>query len=240
MLNTGLSRNPLSLLALAALCLSGSSTAEAQVSDSSKSPVVIDHKRAAEMIVDQVKPEYPPLAKLNYIQGPVRVELKVSSKGRVARAHILSGHPLLAAAALEAIHQWVYRPLMTSSGAESFLTTVEVNFSLQARKIRDLPARPVRDFNRQVKPPAVVARPSEASSDSLMRLRLLLDDEGHVIDIDPLSGPPDDLNVAQRLLDHWAFRPAHWGTIAIPWYIEVEVPMADPPVHQSAADSARP
>ncbi len=240
MASSRLARNRLHLLTWAVLCFTLAPKAEAQVSGSSQPPVILTHKRATRLLVDQARPEYPPLAKLNYIQGRVRVELSVSREGKVARAHVLSGHPLLAAAVLKAVRRWLYRPLVVSSGAIPFLTTIDIDFSLQARKLRDFPARPLRDFSRQVRPPAVVACPKQAPRMTAMHLKLLLDDEGHIIDLEPLSDSTIDLDRVERILGRWSFQPAHWGNLAIPWYIEVEIPAVEPALHQAANDSNNP
>ncbi len=65
--------------------------------------LVLNSREASRLIVDQVRPEYPPLAKVNYIQGPVRIQLLVARGGRVAEAHVIRGHPFLAAEALKAV-----------------------------------------------------------------------------------------------------------------------------------------
>ena len=46
--------------------------------------LVLNSREASRLIVDQVRPEYPPLAKVNSIQGPVRIQLLVAGGGRVA------------------------------------------------------------------------------------------------------------------------------------------------------------
>ena len=43
-----------------------------------------------------VKPEYSALAKRLNLNGAVRVEVQVAPDGRVKRAHVLGGHPVLA------------------------------------------------------------------------------------------------------------------------------------------------
>lgn len=43
-----------------------------------------------------IKPEYSPLAKQLNLSGVVKVEVVVSAEGKVKRAHVLGGHPVLA------------------------------------------------------------------------------------------------------------------------------------------------
>jgi TonB family protein len=240
MANSRLARNRLHLLTFVLVCFAVSPAAQAQMPDPPTLPLILNRKRATRLLIQQARPEYPPLAKLNYIQGRVRVELNVSREGKVARAHILFGHPLLAAAALRAVRQWIYRPLVASSGTIPFLTTTDIDFSLQTRNLREFPAQPVRDFNRQVKPPVVIARPKLTPQTTAMHFKLLLDDEGHVIDLEPLPESTVDLSRVKRMLGGWAFRPAHWGNLAIPWYIDVDIPMVESALHQVANDPTDP
>jgi TonB family protein len=56
----------------------------------------------------RVEPRYPDLARQLHLEGKVKVQLTVSSDGRVKDARVLGGSPLLANAALDAIRQWKY------------------------------------------------------------------------------------------------------------------------------------
>ena len=78
---------------------------------------VLGAKEASRLLLNQVPPEYPALAKVNYIQGRVRVQLVISPGGTVARAHVLSGNPLLAAAVLNSVREWRYRPFVAMGGS---------------------------------------------------------------------------------------------------------------------------
>jgi TonB family protein len=58
----------------------------------------------------KVQPEYPALAKKMQIAGTVKIEVVVSANGTVKGARIVGGHPVLAAAALEAAKKWRFEP----------------------------------------------------------------------------------------------------------------------------------
>jgi protein TonB len=51
--------------------------------------------------------------------------------GRVADARVLSGHPLLDDAALDAVRQWRYRPTLLNGQPISVIMTVTVRFALR-------------------------------------------------------------------------------------------------------------
>ena len=187
-------------------------------------------KQASRLLLSQVPPEYPVLAKVNYLQGRVEVRLVVSPDGAVASAHVLSGNPLLAAAVLNSVRMWRYRPYVTKGGPTSFATKVEVNFTLRTSRMDLVPTQAESDFRRQVKPPEVLTRPEETSAaDPSVRLRLLVSAEGKVIDSQVLKGIPSLFERARKIIRQWSFRPARWGALTVPWYLDVDVPVDNAP-----------
>lgn len=78
-----------------------------------------------------VAPGYPELARQAHVQGSVVIECVIDASGRVVEAHVVSGHPLLAPAALDAVGQWVYTPTLLNGVPVSVLLTVTVVFSLR-------------------------------------------------------------------------------------------------------------
>jgi TonB family protein len=81
-------------------------------------------------LIQQVPPVYPPMARQARIQGLVIVETTIDPAGNVSSARVVSGHPLLAAAAVEAVLQWKYRPMLMNGAPITVVTTANVTFSL--------------------------------------------------------------------------------------------------------------
>ena len=81
-------------------------------------------------LIRQVKPPYPPLAKQARIQGAVVLEAVISKQGGVENLRVISGHPLLIQAALDAVKQWKYKPTLLNGEPVEVVTTVTVNFNL--------------------------------------------------------------------------------------------------------------
>lgn len=216
------------LNALALMWLAAAAPVEAQKASNRFSPQhTLDRKAASGLVLSQALPEYPPVAKLNYIQGKVQVEVHVSRDGSVAEAHVLRGHPLLAASALRAIRRWLYRPFLGRSGPSEFMTIVEMNFTLHTKKPEQLPVKAEQDLDRQVHPPQVIARPAGNTPTASVRMRVLVSDEGQAMDVKPLGGVSWRTEMARRDVEQWTFRPAYWGTLAVPWYLDVDVPVSD-------------
>jgi len=81
-------------------------------------------------LTSQPKPEYPPLAKVARIQGTVRMEIVVNKDGGVQDIKVITGHPLLVKAAVEAVSRWRYQPTLLQGQPVEVLTEVEQRFSL--------------------------------------------------------------------------------------------------------------
>lgn len=82
-------------------------------------------------LVQQTAAEYPPLAKQARISGTVRMAAIIGKDGAVQEVRLVSGHPLLAQAAMDAVKQWVYKPTLLNGKAVEIATQIEVNFALE-------------------------------------------------------------------------------------------------------------
>jgi protein TonB len=82
------------------------------------------------LLVKKVNPNYPPLARQARIQGVVLLQAQISKDGRIENLQLISGHPMLAPAAIEAVKQWVYRPYLLNGEPCEVDTQIQVNFTL--------------------------------------------------------------------------------------------------------------
>jgi periplasmic protein TonB len=80
--------------------------------------------------IKMVNPNYPQLAKQARIQGQVVLQAEISKDGTIQNLQLISGHPMLAPAAIEAVKQWRYKPYLLNGEPVAVETTVVVNFSL--------------------------------------------------------------------------------------------------------------
>jgi TonB family protein len=211
--------------ALLAVWAAAALPARAQSKATQVAPVSLDAQVAERLLKEKDAPVYPPLAKINYIQGSVRVRVVVSPKGRVTEAHVLQGHPFLAASALQAVQGWIYRPYRIGRKAIEFSTVVEFRFNLRAKPLSPFPPTAEKDLRDRVTPPTVVQPLADSGSKNYVRMRVLVDSHGHALDAEILSGNSAEIREAQEEITHWKFRPAHWGALAVPWYLVVKVPV---------------
>jgi protein TonB len=82
-------------------------------------------------LIYQVRPVYPKLAREARIEGVVRLEIEISKRGAVDRVKLISGHPFLVKAAIDAVRQWRYEPCRDFGMPVSCKTEVAIPFSLR-------------------------------------------------------------------------------------------------------------
>ncbi len=84
----------------------------------------------AAAIITRVQPIYPEEARRERISGSVRLRIIVGKDGRVVQTEVVSGHPLLQQAAIEAVRQWRYKTTMLNEQSVEVDSTVDMIFSL--------------------------------------------------------------------------------------------------------------
>jgi protein TonB len=82
------------------------------------------------LLIKKVQPPYPPLARQARIQGNVVLQALISKDGSIENLRLISGHPMLAPAALEAVKQWRYKPYFLNGEPVEVETQITVIFSL--------------------------------------------------------------------------------------------------------------
>src|SRR5579862_1871934 len=82
-------------------------------------------------LLKQTLPVYPALGKTARIQGVVVLEATITESGAVENVTVISGHPLLVEAALDAVRQWRYVPARLNGVAVPSSVSISVNFKLE-------------------------------------------------------------------------------------------------------------
>ena len=77
-----------------------------------------------------VNPAYPDIARQARVQGVVILECTIGPDGRITDVKVLRGIPLLDAAAVDAVKQWVYEPTFVNGVPARVIMTVTVTFKL--------------------------------------------------------------------------------------------------------------
>ena len=92
-------------------------------------PLKVSHWAEGNLIY-RVQPAYPPIAKQARVQGVVEMRALISKTGTIENLNVISGHPMLATAAVEAVRDWRYRPYLLNNEPIEVETEITVNFVL--------------------------------------------------------------------------------------------------------------
>ncbi|MBZ5642156.1 MAG: energy transducer TonB [Acidobacteriia bacterium] len=84
----------------------------------------------AASIISRTKPVYPPEARAKMIHGDVVLRAIIDKEGKISELRVLDGDETLAKAAVDAVRQWRYKPMLSDGQPTEVETTVTVTFSL--------------------------------------------------------------------------------------------------------------
>ena len=82
------------------------------------------------LLVQQVSPRYPLLAKQTRVEGTVVLQAVIGKNGSVKNVKAVSGNPLLVPAAIDAVKLWRYKPYQLDGEPVEANTQINVKFSL--------------------------------------------------------------------------------------------------------------
>ena len=85
---------------------------------------------SATVVTESVRPDYPMLARQMKVQGSVILQAQIGRDGLIQDLRVLSGPPILAAAAQEAVRQWHFKPHYLGNQAVETETRITVNFTI--------------------------------------------------------------------------------------------------------------
>lgn len=81
-------------------------------------------------LIQKIQPVYPRLALVTRTEGSVVLQAVISREGVIENLQVISGSPYLSRAAVEAVHQWRYRPYRLNGEPVEVETQIVVNFTL--------------------------------------------------------------------------------------------------------------
>ena len=85
---------------------------------------------ASSMVIRSVQPEYPMLARQMRVQGSVILQALIGRDGMIQDLRVLSGPPILASAAQEAVRQWHFKPHYVGAQPVETRASITVNFMI--------------------------------------------------------------------------------------------------------------
>lgn len=186
------------------------------------------------LIVKKVSAEYPEEARKQHLQGTVVLRTEISIEGDVTEVVLISGDPILAPAAIEAVKQWKYNPYMLNGVPIAVETQVSVDFKLEPVILRMVPTPTpeASDVIRTTKEQGpgggprvrvsenvtkgLVAKrvnpayPSDARArriQGVVTLDIVIDREGNVYDVRLISGDAMLAPAAIDAVKQWKYKP---------------------------------
>lgn len=93
-------------------------------------PLRLSSTIAEGMLIKKLLPVYPPIAKVTRKEGTVVLQATISVTGNIENLRVVSGHPMLQQAALDAVKEWRYRPYLLNGQPIEVETTINVIFKL--------------------------------------------------------------------------------------------------------------
>jgi len=82
------------------------------------------------VVTQSVRPGYPMLARQMKVQGSVILEALIGRDGLIQDLRVVSGPPILATAAREAVKQWHFKPHYEGANAVETQAKITVNFTI--------------------------------------------------------------------------------------------------------------
>jgi len=180
-------------------------------------------------LLKTVQPVYPEEAKNAGIEGVVIIEARTDAQGKVVAATVLRSVPQLDQAAVDAVKQWLYEPMLIKGKPTGIIFTVTVVFRLKDKdtKAKDTAkvvsireadeefAKGAVKVEGEIKPPRLVKTvnpvyPEEARSAEVQGVVILaarIDTNGKVKDIKVLRSIPQLDQAAVDALKQWVYEP---------------------------------
>jgi len=181
--------------------------------------------------VEKVDAVYPQAAIRQKIEGVVVLDVRVDASGDVEHSTLVSGHPMLAPAAIEAVKQWRYKPYMVDGAPGAVETTAQLEFRVsqngadgiitEPAPAAKFPTTPETSSPQRVRVSAGVLQgllvrrvdpeyPPEARAQNIqgiVLLRVRIDKDGSISRLDIVSGPPELHDAAVEAVRLWKYRP---------------------------------
>jgi TonB family protein len=93
-----------------------------------ETPTTPEFETRAPRLMYQISPDYPAQARERSVSGLVKLEITIAETGFVRNSKVLSGNPVLARSAVQAVGKWVYEPALVNGRPSSVTTEVEFTF----------------------------------------------------------------------------------------------------------------
>ena len=171
-------------------------------------------------VLKKVDPVYPPLALQARISGVVKLRAVIGTDGTMQHLEVVSGHPLLVPAAIQALKDWMFVP----QPAE-VRTLIEIPFNLppgdypmpgdrQGKSVQQNMPMKIR-VGANVQSSKLIRKvdpiyPAQAKAEGIegsVTLQVTIGEDGQVQSAEPIEGNPILAAAAQEAVKQWGYQP---------------------------------
>lgn len=208
-----------------------------KIQEFQKGAVKVEGEIKPPKLIKKVNPIYPEEARQKRVSGVVILGVRTDIYGRVKNAMIYrSKDPLLDEAAMDAVRQWIYEPLLIKGKPREVVFTVTVSFKLKGKKDID---KADEEFFKgavvargEIKPPKLIKKvdpiyPEEAKEAKVQGVVLLqarTDEKGNVVKVKVLRSESSMLNdSAIDALKQWKYEPCYKNGKPVPVVFTVTI-----------------
>jgi TonB family protein len=165
-------------------------------------------------LLKKIEPVYPEAALKKGIQGIVILEAKIDEQGKVIDVLVLRSVPGLDQAAIDAVKQWVYEPMIIKGKPQKAIFTTTVNFRLGEKDIEKFAEGAVK-VKDAIEPPKIIKKvdpvyPEAARKlgvEGVVILQARTDIYGRVKDVMVLRSVPALNQAAIDAVKQWVYEP---------------------------------
>jgi len=205
------------LLATAAPALGSQTATPSAPSTNNTGPSVADSTELEPIKI--MRPTYPKEAAKKKIHGQVLVKVSVSETGDVDTVEVISGDPILAKAAVDAMRRWKFKPFIHDGKAIKASTRIPMDFGSDDQdlsglenapgdpKLLQLPEKVSRGMLVKRVQPVYPAIAMQGHIQGTVVLEVIIEKDGHISQVTPVSGPPVLVSAGVDAVRQWMYRP---------------------------------
>jgi TonB family protein len=163
-------------------------------------------------LIKKMNPVYPEAARQAGVEGVVILEARIDVEGRVKNVRILRSVPLLDQAAIDAVRQWVYTPMIIDGQPKEAIFTITVRFNLNGKGKKDAEGKTstgdvlIPTLIKKVDPVYPEAA-RQAGIQGVVLLEATTDEKGNVAAVRVLESIPELDQAAIDALKQWTYEP---------------------------------
>lgn len=173
-------------------------------------------------LIKKVEPVYPDEAKEAGIEGTVTLEGTTDNFGRVQKVKVLKSVPELEQAAVDAVKQWIYEPMIIDGKPFGVTFTVTCRFSLKEKLAKSFEGGVAEEGEKppflamgDIKPPKLIKKvepdypldAKEAGIEGTVIVETTIDIHGRVVNTKVLRSIPQLDQAAMDAVKQWVYEP---------------------------------